>query len=159
MNRSLISLLPLVLAVGACSREAPSAPEATGSQSATATTLPIVPASTPSVPTADEDAIPAAMRGRFGLVPADCMTTRGDDKGRLTVRADSLRFYESVATLAKASERRPNRLKAMFAYSGEGMEWRREASLELRNGGKTLILEEFGDDAVPGPRTYTRCSS
>jgi hypothetical protein len=37
------------------------------------------------------------------------------------------------------------------------MEWTRDAVLDLTDGGRTLILEEFGDDAVPGQRTYTRC--
>ena len=99
------------------------------------------------------------MRGRFGLVPADCTTPRGDGTGLLTVGADSLRFYESVAALEAVAERGPYWLKARFAYSGEGMEWSRMVTLALRDRGRMLILEEFGDDAVPGPRTYTRCSS
>ena len=101
--------------------------------------------------------LPSAMQGRFGLVAADCTTTRGDDKGLLTVTAKGLKFYESVARLAEPSENGPNRVSGRFAYQGEGMEWTRKATLELKGDGQVLVLEEFGEDAVPGPRTYTRC--
>ena len=101
--------------------------------------------------------IPGAMRGRFGLVPADCTTTMGDDKGLVTIGADSLKFYESVAKLTTATKATATHVEGTFAYEGEGMAWTRKAALDLSGNGKTLVLEEFGDDAVPGPRTYTRC--
>ena len=97
------------------------------------------------------------MRGRFGLVPADCVTTRGDDKGLITLTAGRIRFYESVARLVEVREQERDRLRGRFAYSGEGMEWSRDAALALKDGGRTLILQEFGEDAVPGPQTFTRC--
>lgn len=99
------------------------------------------------------------MYGRFGMGPADCTTRMGDDKGLIRVSAEGLRFYESVARLTKATENTPTLVRGRFAYSGEGMEWNREARLELKDDGQTLVLEEFGDDAVPGPRTFRRCAS
>src|SRR6478752_2914554 len=42
-------------------------------------------------------AIPAALQGRWGLTPADCMSGRSDAKGLLTIAADGLQFYESRA--------------------------------------------------------------
>ena len=32
--------------------------------------------------------IPAAFHGRWGMVPADCTSTRGDNKGLITVDAE-----------------------------------------------------------------------
>lgn len=97
------------------------------------------------------------MRGRFGLVPADCTSPRGDAKGLVTISSSGMRFYESVATLKEVKPTPPTQLRGWFAYSGEGMEWAREVSLQSGDGGRTLIMEEFGEDAPPGPRTYTRC--
>jgi len=97
------------------------------------------------------------MRGRFGMVPADCTTTMGDDKGLVTIGADSLKFYESVAKLTTATKATATHVEGTFAYEGEGMAWTRKAALDLSGNGKTLVLEEFGADAVPGPRIYTRC--
>ena len=94
------------------------------------------------------------MRGRFGLVPADCTTTRGDGKGLLTVGADSLRFYESVAALEAVAERGPYWLKARFAYSGEGMDWKKYQVLELQAG--KLVRTE--SDPMKS-YTYARCTS
>ena len=53
---------------------------------------------------ATANVIPAAFHGRWGMVPADCTSTRGDDKGLITVDANSIKFYESRATLAKVTQ-------------------------------------------------------
>jgi len=164
MIRNLLTMTALVAALAACSRQTPPAegPTDPASMSQTAAPEPMPPSPSagpvaqPGVPAAAKS-IPEGMRGRFGLVPADCTATRGDDKGLLTVGPNSLKFYESVALLRDVGESTATHLKAHFAYSGEGMEWTRNAVLDLTDGGRTLILEEFGDDAVPGPRTYTRC--
>ena len=97
------------------------------------------------------------MLGRWGLVPADCTSQRGDNKGMITITADQIRFYESVAEISAVKESSPTRLRASLAFEGEGMQWTRDALLEARPGGGQLFMEEFGADAVPGPRTYTRC--
>jgi hypothetical protein len=101
--------------------------------------------------------IPAAFRGRWGLVPADCTSTRGDAKGRLTVGTDRLEFYESVGTLDTIMDAEPARLRADFDFEGEGMRWEREIVLDLQDGGTTLIRREFGEDAAPEPFRYARC--
>ena len=44
--------------------------------------------------------IPAALQGRWGLTPADCMPGQSDAKGLLTITANDLRFYESRAVPA-----------------------------------------------------------
>lgn len=175
MIRTPIPVCLAAIALAACSRQpAPTqdaSPQETSTQapftqaaperassappvaSGTAGSAPVAAATADAVP----QAIPAGMRGRFGLVRADCTTTRGDGKGLVIVGPDSLRFYESVARLVRASEAGASHLRGRFAYSGEGMEWRREARLDLADGGATLVLEEFGEDAVEGPRTYRRC--
>ena len=122
-------------------------PELTAAASAT-------PTATPS-PVAD--AIPAAAQGRWGLVPADCTSTKGDAKGLLVVEPKRIKFYESVAKLGAISESNPTRLRANFAFSGEGMEWQQDMVLDVQDGGKTLIRREYGDEAAPGPFKYTRC--
>jgi hypothetical protein len=104
----------------------------------------------------DETGIPSPLRGRWGLVPADCEPGRADAKGLLTVSADKLEFCESVGTLGEASERLPQSLRANFAFTGEGMTWTREMSLET--DGKTLTRTEYGAEAMPEPLRYTRCS-
>src|SRR5690349_7888152 len=49
-------------------------------------------------------AIPVAMQGRWGLVPADCTSTQGDAKGLIIVNAGTIAFYESRATLGEVKE-------------------------------------------------------
>ena len=119
---------------------------------------PAVAPSTEAVADQADKSIPSAMRGRWGLVAADCTSTRGDAKGLLTISADNIKFYESVAKLAKVAQRSDTGLKASYAFSGEGMVWKRDMTLALQPGGKVLIKQEFGEDAPPGPYKYTRCS-
>jgi hypothetical protein len=123
-----------------------------------------MPAEEPTVEASDIAAapasaiIPVALQGRWGLVPADCTTTRGDDKGLMKVNEKTIKFYESFATLGAINESGPTRLAARFAYEGEGMEWNRDLTMDVQDGGKTLVLREYGEDAPAGPRRYTRCS-
>ena len=104
-----------------------------------------------------EFGIPVAAQGRWGLVPADCTSTRGDAKGLLIVSATTLTFYESRGTLKAIAERSDTRIRATFAFSGEGMNWTRDEVLDVQGGGKTLIRREYGEDAAPGPFKYARC--
>ena len=100
--------------------------------------------------------VPESMQGRWGLVPADCTSTAGDNKGLMTVSADSLRFYESTAEIAEVRERTETRLDAAFSFSGEGMVWARDMVLTVKDSGNTLIREESGPQALQ-PLTYARC--
>ena len=107
-----------------------------------------------AVPTA----IPQAIRGRWGLVPADCTSTRGDAKGLLTIDATSLKFYESVGKLGAIKDGDAGEIEATYAFTGEGQSWTLDVDLELEDGGKTLIHKDTGPDALPGSLTYTRCA-
>jgi hypothetical protein len=98
------------------------------------------------------------MQGRWGLVPADCTSTRGDAKGLIIVSASDIRFYESVGKLSKASSATASSLRAEFAFSGEGETWTRDMALDIADGGKVLVRREFGPEAAPEPLRYGKCS-
>lgn len=153
MNRIMIAV-PLALVGGVtlagCGRSEEPTPTATESVPEVA-----VPTFPPPVP----NEIPAAMQGRWGLVAADCTSTQGDAKGLLEISPTVLKFYESRGTLGTVTEGDDDEIRATFAFTGEGMEWQREMELELDNDGKTLVREEFGEDAVPGELRYSRCPS
>lgn len=101
--------------------------------------------------------IPASVRGRWGMVPADCTSTAGDAKGLLIVSARELKFYESVAKLGEVKERTDMRIRGTFTYSGEGQTWTQDVVLDVQDAGNTLIRRDYGPDAQPGPLQYTRC--
>lgn len=101
--------------------------------------------------------IPDAALGRWGLVPADCTSTRGDAKGLLVVGPTRLDFYESRAVIRDVEERSPSRIVGTFAFTGEGVEWTRRIALEVEDGGKTLVRRELGEDAAPGAYEYVAC--
>lgn len=103
------------------------------------------------------DEIPAGMQGRWGLVPADCTSTRGDAKGLLVIGPEKMKFYESVGTLKTAREADENRFLAVFDYTGEGMSWTRDEELLLRENGRQLVRTEHGEGAMPEPLRYDRC--
>lgn len=163
-TRLAILLMPLAALAG-CSSELETAP----SDGAEAAALPdpiapsdAMPAEEPTVAGSDlvheslASAIPDALRGRWGLVPADCEAGRADNKGLMTVAEGTIRFYESVATLGSVQEQSATRLRAAFTYEGEGMEWSRDLVLDAR-APDTLVLREFGEDAPTGPRQYRKC--
>jgi hypothetical protein len=155
----------LLLPLAACQQNADS-PDNRGTASDEGTVAPAVTpidAQPPSAPAPSdtsgipEQGIPTVAQGRWGLVPADCTSTRGDAKGLLTVGATTLTFYESVGKLGTIRDRAENRITAEFAFSGEGMTWSRTETLEVKDGGKTLVRTEAGGDEPGGPFTYTRC--
>ncbi len=121
------------------------------------------PASQPSemagAPAEDEMemTIPGPIQGRWGLVAADCTSTRGDAKGLLTIESQRLRFYESTATLGEVAERGADRIRATFAFTGEGQTWSRDMTLAVADGGKTLVRSETGEGALAAPLNYERC--
>ena len=104
------------------------------------------------------NAIPPALRGRWGLVAADCTSTAGDAKGLLTIGADQLEFYESVARLERVRSAAAEAVDGTFAFTGEGQSWTLDVSLRSPDGGRTLVRKDTGPDAMPAPLTYTRCS-
>ena len=165
LNRTALFLSSAtLLALGACSQPAPApGPAASEAVQAESGSAPIATeAEATAVPAPEATAvadvtIPIAAQGRWGLVAADCTSTRGDAKGLLTIAATTLKFYESRGTLGKIAESSANRIRATFAFSGEGMTWARDEVLDVQGEGKTLIRREYGEDAAPGPFKYARC--
>ncbi len=157
-----VSLLAAPLVLAACSDPAP---EPTGA--ATPSLAPMVSESEafapPVAPGASAGAqgqdgvFPVVMRGKWGMNKADCNPSRGDDKGAMTVGESSVKFYELIAEIGRVKDVDRASLRATFDYEGEGMAWQRDAKFELVDGGKALILTEFGEDAPQGPRRYSRC--
>ena len=113
----------------------------------------------PPEPTVDisTTTIPKPVQGRWGLVPADCTSTRGDAKGLLVIGPTTLTFYESRGTLGQVAERDASHIRATFAFEGEGQSWRRDQVLDAQDDGRTLLRREYGADSMPGPLKYTRC--
>ena len=155
----------MALAAAACSTE-PAANEAADANMAApaedTSAEPEVPANT--LPPADNSAapatlvIPATIQGRWGLVPADCTSTRGDAKGLLVISDKQLTFYESRGTLTRVVEGDDSRIVGDFDMSGEGMTWQRRMTLDAQDEGKTLVRRETGgEDAMPGALKYSRC--
>jgi hypothetical protein len=78
--------------------------------------------------------IPAALQGRWGLTPADCMPGRSDAKGLLTITANDLRFYESRAVPAGNVDTDANSISGDFAFTGEGQSWTKYEALKVDKG-------------------------
>lgn len=148
-----LSLLALA-ALAACDSGVDRAEEPAGPTDQVAEPATPAPTTVPS----ELDAIPAAFQGRWGLVAADCEPGRSDAKGLLTITPEKLEFYESVGTLDEIQEAAPERIRASFDFTGEGMTWRRDETLAVEDGGRTLIRRESGDDAAPGPFRYGKCA-
>ena len=94
--------------------------------------------------------IPAQYRGRWGLVAADCTSTRGDAKGLITVGDTSIRFYESTAALQEQRPAIATSFSGVFVFTGEGQTW--ERVMTLTRTGDTLKRADS-----EGSYTYTRC--
>ncbi len=101
--------------------------------------------------------LPDDMRGRWGLVDADCERGRSDAKGLMVVTARHLTFYESRATLREVDHLGPERVAAEFSYTGEGTTWSQDVSLTLTEDGDRLQRQETGPEAEPVDLTYRRC--
>jgi len=151
-----------LLALAACQQSTPAEEEQAAPDAAAPGATEAANPSTTEADTAFEGAaesgdIPSAIQGRWGLVPADCEPGRADAKGLLVIAPRRLEFYESAATLTDISESAPSRVRASFAFTGEGMSWQRDMALEVEDGGRTLVRREFGDDAATEPFRYTKC--
>src|SRR5215212_795465 len=113
MARLPLISLALTLAVACCGKPEPVDDKAAGA----ASKLPDINASAPTtigephaattparrLP-APAATIPAALQGRWGLSPADCMPGRSDAKGLLIISPGELRFYESRAVPAEDAQ-------------------------------------------------------
>lgn len=97
--------------------------------------------------------IPAAFQGRWGMTPGDCMSTRGDNKGLLTVAADRLTFYEARAVPTGTLKQTKDSVSGDFNFTGEGQSWKRYQVLELQDS--KLVRTESGPMAS---YTYARCA-
>ena len=98
-------------------------------------------------------AIPAAFHGRWGMVPADCTSTKGDAKGLIVIDSNSIKFFESRGTLNKVTLNAPENFTGNFAFTGEGQNWIRSENLKLTGSSNTLLREAEG--GIEG--TYKRC--
>ena len=75
--------------------------------------------------------IPAALQGRWGLTPVDCMPGRDDAKGLLVITPGDLRFYESRAVPVANVIADEDSIAGNFAYTGEGQSWTKYQSLKV----------------------------
>src|SRR3954464_6161192 len=85
---------------------------------------------------APETKIPAALQGRWGLTPADCVPGRADAKGLLIVTSDDLHFYESRAVPAADVVSDGDSISGNFAFTGEGQSWTKYEALKVN---KTVL--------------------
>ena len=150
-----IFLLPALLALAACDGGTQGADVTTeeaaanGDLAANNSVAPVEPddAGTPA-PTE----IPEAMRGRWGLVAADCTSTRGDAKGLLEIGPDSLKLYESRAVPGTSIETDHQGISGNFNFTGEGQTWSKYVSLKLQ--GEVLTRTDRNPVAS---YNYARC--
>ena len=163
MKRIATSAAALALALAACQQEDPNniAIDEGNTQGAEIETLPpdegneetaaANASNTTSPPIAVAASIPTQFHGRWGMVPADCTSTRGDAKGLITVADKTIRFYEAVATLKEQRPAPATSFAGLFAFTGEGQTW--EKVQTLTRTGSTLKRAEN-----EGTFTYTRCA-
>jgi hypothetical protein len=147
----------------ACSGQDPVAPEANNISASEVDVLP--PDESVATPTNDlangvdepvaptTNTIPAAFQGRWGLTPGDCTSTRGDNKGLLTVASNQLTFYEARAKPAGDLEQTRTSVSGDFAFTGEGQTWKRHQVIELQD--RKLVRTESNPMAS---YTYARCA-
>jgi outer membrane lipoprotein-sorting protein len=98
--------------------------------------------------------IPAAFRGRWGMSPADCTSTKGDAKGLIVIDPTSIKFFESKGTLTKVTLNAPENFTGTFAFTGEGQSWTNSQNLKLTGSSNTLIRSETD---VSQSYSYNRC--
>ena len=95
--------------------------------------------------------IPAQYHGRWGMVAADCTSTRGDAKGLIAIGDKTIKFYEAVATLKEQRPAIATSYSGLFGFTGEGQSWEKVMTF-TRTGDKLKRAEETGTF------TYTRCA-
>ena len=106
----------------------------------------------PSPPgTPEASMIPGQYRGRWGMVAADCEPGRSDAKGLITIGENTIRFYESTATLKEQRPAIATSFAGLFAFTGEGQSWQKVMTF-TRTGDTLKRAEE------EGTFTYKRCT-
>ena len=155
--------LALILAVAACGKQDPVAngassitavPGAVNKGAPTPAGGPPTKGTAPAVAAtaANVQAIPAELRGRWGLAPADCTSALGDAKGLLVINSGELRFYESRAVPSPGVESDSDSIGGNFRFTGEGQSWTRFEKFELQ--GDKLVRTESNPAAS---YTYAKC--
>ena len=87
------------------------------------------------------------------MSPGDCTSTRGDAKGLLTISADEMRFYESVAVPEAELALGPDSIRGNFNFTGEGQSWTKFQDLRLKGG--ELVRTESNPTAS---YSYAKCN-
>jgi hypothetical protein len=85
------------------------------------------------------------------MVPGDCTSTRGDNKGLITIADKTVKFYESTATLKEQRPAIATSFAGLFAFTGEGQSW--EKVMTFTRTGDTLKRAE-----EEGSFNYKRCA-
>ena len=146
----------LILSIAACEKRDPVADEANAvapSAAATSDSGAVAGGPPPISASAEGGGIIApALQGRWGLTPADCIPSRSDAKGLLTITADQIQFYESRGTPGTSIESNDSGISGNFNFTGEGQSWSKYVSLKLQHGG--LVRTERSPMAS---YTYARC--
>jgi hypothetical protein len=96
--------------------------------------------------------MPEALRGRWGLVAADCEPGRADAKGLMTIEPKMLRFYESRAEVTAIEHRSPDVYRVHLSFSGEGQQWTETDIFTLAGDGLSRRSRGTRDNLL-----YTRC--
>ena len=153
MERAVATAALLALALAACQQNDPNniAIDEGNSRNAEVETLPPDETVTNdsdvtgnSAPTdAVSASIPVKYHGRWGMVPADCTSTRGDAKGLIDVGPQTIKFFEAVATLQGQRPAVPESFSGLFAFTGEGQSWQKVMTF-TRTGDSLKRAEEEG---------------
>jgi hypothetical protein len=154
----------LALSLSACQQEDPNnfAIDEGNSENASIETLPPDESSLNNLETESADSnsasvdsaaavIPAQYRGRWGMVPADCTSTRGDAKGLIEIADKTVTFFESSATLKEQRPAIATSFSGEFAFTGESQSW--DKVMTFTRTGDTLKRAEES-----GTFTYKRCA-
>ncbi len=83
--------------------------------------------------------IPAGFQGRWSDSAVTC--ARPGDTSRLTVKGDSLIFYESEGKVTRIRLLAPNEIRIEAHYTGEGEAWSRTSNLRLSAADDALTLD------------------
>ena len=166
-----IATIASIMTMGACSGRDPVAADANNVANAPAAEIDVLPPDeSDATPTNELEfgvdgasaspvegapgKIPASLRGRWGMTPGDCTSTRGDNKGLLVVTAEGMKFYESRATPAGELKTTGTSASGDFNFTGEGMTWKKYEALEIQNN--KLVRTESGPMKS---FAYARCTS
>ena len=154
IERSLLIPAAVALALAACQQAADDGniaiDESANAAGAEIETLPPSETSEAAAPAPRQATIPAQYHGRWGMVAADCTSTRGDAKGLIVIGERDIRFFEATATLVEQRPAIATGFAGFYRFTGEGQNW--EKVVTLKRSGDRLTRT---DDA--GNTNYKRC--